>query len=249
MAPPRKTLAQQLEQGEHWIRETVAHWVASNRCSLREMASIAHWGLGERTSFSHSIISRIANGKLSVSLPALICFEALNRAVWLWHTKGAEAARAGLGPLSSYGLTDDALNGSNWLPVPDQEQHPLELSDLVDIWAGRLELPYLGHRLLPPAGQQRLTEQLPRLLDAAIVDAGLSPMVGVRQLLAAYPAADDARRERFRAVILGELQLTRDELQDELLAIAEAVRVMRGLPLGSYGPAQLLAELLEMGRE
>jgi hypothetical protein len=248
-AQPRQPLAQQLEQGEHWIRETVSYWVASNRCSLREMASIAHWGLGERTSFSHSIISRIANGKLGLSLPPLICLEALNRAIWLWQAKGPEAARAKLGPPSAFNLSDAALDGSIWLPVPDQQQHPLELSDLVDIWAGRLELPYLGARLLSPAGQPRLSDQLPRLLDAAIVAAGLSPMAGVRQLLAAYPAADDARRERFRSVILGELQLTREELQGELLAIAEAVRVMRGLQLGSYGPAQLLAELLAMARE
>ncbi len=74
-------------------------------------------------------------------------------------------------------------------------------------------------------------------------------MAGVRGLLAAYPAADEARRERFRGVILGEQQLTRDELQEELLAIAEAVRTLRELPIGSYGPAELLAELLAMAQQ
>lgn len=237
-------LAQTLEQGDHWLRQALSYWIERNTCSLREMASIAHWGIGERTSFSHSIISRIANGKLGISLPPLICLEALNRAAWVWHTKGPEAARAEFGPPSAFKLTDEALDNTIWLPVPGEEQHPLDLTDLVMVWAGRLELPYLGSRLLLPSSQQRTTEQLPRLLDATIVAAGLSPMVGVRQLLAAYPAADEARRERFRSVILGELQLTREELQEELLAIAEAVRVLRGLPLGSYGPAQLLAELL-----
>jgi hypothetical protein len=240
----KQPLAQTLEQGDHWIRQAVAYWIDRSTSSLREMAAIAHWGLGERTSFSHSIISRIANGKLGISLPPLIALEALNRAAWLWHTKGAEAARAELGPPSAFKLTDEAIDGTIWLPVPGEEHHPLDLVDLVNVWAGRLELPYLGARLQLPNGQQRLSEQLPRLLDATIVAAGLSPMVGVRQLLAAYPAADEARRERFRSVILGEVQLTRDELQDELLAIAEAIRVLRGLPLGSYGPAQLLAELL-----
>jgi hypothetical protein len=237
-------LAQTLEQGDHWIRQAVAYWVERNTSSLREMAAIAHWGLGERVSFSHSIISRIANGKLGISLPPLVCMEALNRAVWLWHTKGAEVACAELGPPSAYKLSDAAIEGTIWLPVPGEEHHPLDLMDLVAVWAGRLELPYLGQRLLLPGEQRNVAEKLPALLDATIVAAGLSPMVGVRQLLAAYPAADEARRERFRSVILGELQLTRDELQDELLAVAEAIRVLRGLPLGSYGPAQLLAELL-----
>jgi hypothetical protein len=240
----KQPLAQTLEQGDHWIRQAVAYWIDRSTSSLREMASIAHWGLGERTSFSHSIISRIANGKLGISLPPLIALEALNRAAWLWHTKGAEAARAELGPPSAFKLTDEAIDGTIWLPVPGEEHHPLDLMDLVAVWAGRLELPYLGARLLLPGEQPRLSEKLSPLLDATIVAAGLSPMVGVRQLLAAYPAADDARRERFRSVILGEVQLTREELQDELLAIAEAIRVLRGLPLGAYGPAQLLAELL-----
>jgi hypothetical protein len=247
--PPRQTLAEQLERGEHWIRETVAYWIAANRCSLREMASIASWGLGERVSFSHSSLSRISNGKLGINLPSLIALEALNRALWLWHAKGPEEARAELGPPSAYNLTDQALDGSIWLAVPDQEQLPLDLNDLCDVWAGRLELPYLGHRLILPAQSPTVTDQLPKLLDATIIAADLSPMAGVRQLLAADPAADEARRERFQAVILGQVQLTRDELQSELLAIAEAVRVMRGLPLGRYGPAELLAELLAMAQQ
>lgn len=246
--PPRETLAQKLERGEHWIRETVAYWIAANRCSLREMAAMASWGLGERVSFSHSSLSRISNGKLGINLPSLIALEALNRALWLWHATGPEKARAEIGPPSAYGLTDQALDGSIWLPVPDQEQLPLDLGDLCDVWAGRLELPYLGHRLILPAQSPTVTDQLPRLLDATIIAADLSPMAGVRQLLAAYPAADEARRERFQAVILGQVQLTREELQSELLAIAEAVRVMRGLPLGRYGPAELLAELLAMAQ-
>jgi len=250
MAPPsRQTLAHKLEQGDHWIREALSYWLARSNWTTRQMASIAAWGLGEPGALGHSIISRICNRKLSPSIRALIGMEALNRAIWLWHTKGPEAAVSQLGWPTAYGVQDAWLNGAIWLPVPDQSDHPLDLGDFVDVLVGRLELPYLGQRLLLPGNHRATADQLPALLDAAIVAAGLSPMVGVRQLLAAYPAADDARRERFRSVILGEIQLTRDELQDELLAIAEAVRVLRGLPLGSYGPAELLAELLAMAQQ
>ena len=114
---------------------------------------------------------------------------------------------------------------------------------------GRLELPYLGNRLLLPGDQRLTAEHLAELLDRTITAAGLSPMEGIRRLLAAYPTSDDDRRDRFRALLLGETQLTRDELQAELLAIAEAVRVLRGLALGSYGPAELTAELLAMARQ
>jgi hypothetical protein len=47
--------------------------------------------------------------------------------------------------------------------------------------------------------------------------------------------------------MLGEVQLTPDELKEELLAIAEAIRMLRGLPLGEYGPDDLRTELLAMG--
>ena len=209
---------------------------------------MADWAIGGASPLSYSILSRLTNRRMKVSLKACLGMEALNRAIWLWHAKGREAAWKELGPHTGYRVEDEWLNESVWLPVPDQPKHPLDLGDFVDVLVGRLELPYLGSRLLLPHDINRTAQQLPALLDATIVAAGLSPMVGMRQLLAAYPAADEDRRQRFRSVILGELQLTRDELQEELLALSEAIRVMRDLPLGSYGPAELLAELLAMSQ-
>ena len=249
MTPPRQTLAQKLEQGDHWIREALSYWIRGSNRTTRQMYAIASWGLGELSPLSHSIITRVINRGLGCSVRVLIGMEALNRAIWLWKAKGKDTAVAELGPYAAWKIKPEWLDESIWLPVPDQPALPLELSDFVDVLTGRLELPYLGPRLLLPMDQQRLPQQLPVLLDGAIVAAGLSPMVGVRQLLAAYPAADEARRERFRSLIVGEVQLTREELQGELLAIAEAVRTLRGLPLGSYGPTELLAELLKMGQE
>ena len=243
------TLAADLERGDHWIRETLSYWVARSQRTTRQMAAIASWGMGERSPLSHSILSRIINRKIGVSVPVLVSMEAMNRAIWLWSAKGREAAWAELGPHSAWDIRDEWLDESIWLPVPDDEQHPLELGDFVEVLVGRLELPYLGNRLLPPGDHRRLVKSLSPLLDLTIAASGLSPMEGVRRLLAAYPAGDEHRRERFRGVILGETQLTREELQAELLAIAEAVRVLRGLSLGSYGAAELLAELLAMAQQ
>ena len=240
------TLAQQLEHGDHWLREALSYWLTSSGLTTRQMATIASWGIGEAGVLGHSIISRLINRKLGPSIRSLLGMEACNRAIWLWQTQGQDTAWAQLGPHMAWKIDAGWLNEAIWLPVPDDEKHPLDLGDFVDVLVGRLELPYLGTRLQLPGDHRAAVDQLPKLLDATIVAAGLSPMVGVRQLLAAYPAADEERRERFRGVILGELQLSREELQDELLAVAEAIRVLRGLPLGSFGPAQLLAELLAM---
>ena len=244
---PLMLLSRELEQGDHWIREALSYWISRSGLTTRQMATIASWGVGERGTLEHSIISRIINRKISPSIKSMLGMEGCNRAIWLWQTKG-EGSWVELGPHPVWKIRPQWLDGAIWLPSPDDEKRPLDLADFVNVWVGRLELPYLGNRLRLPGDHRATADQLPKLLDATIVAAGLSPMVGVRQLLAAYPAADEARRERFRSVILGEVQLTRDELQEELLAVAEAVRVMRGLSLGSYGPAELLAELLAMGQ-
>jgi hypothetical protein len=244
---PPMTLTHDLERGAHWLPELLDYWVSRSGRTTRQMASIANWGLGERSPMAHSIINRVVNRKLRVSIPALIGMEACNRAIWLWHTKGQQGAWAELGPHGTWHIKAEWLEESIWLPVPDDETHPLDLSDFVDVLVGRLELPYLGNRLLLPGQRELGGEHLPALLDRAITAAGLGPMDGVRRLLAAYPAADDDRRERFRGVMLGEVQLTPDELKEELLAIAEAIRMLRGLPLGEYGPDDLRTELMAMG--
>ena len=59
-APPcsTMTLARDLEQGEHWIREALDYWVSRSHRTTRQMAAIACWGLGERAPLGHSKIGR-----------------------------------------------------------------------------------------------------------------------------------------------------------------------------------------------
>ena len=243
------TLTQQLQQGEHWIAQTLSYWLRRSTLTTRQMEAIASWGMGRSGQFTHSVINRIINGKCGASLMSLVAMSSANYAIWSWHTEGHDVAIQELGPFSKWNVQAKALENAIWLSDPKDDKLYLTLHDFVDVAVGRLKLTYLGNRLLLPGDYRLTNERLRQLLDNAIVAAGLTPMAGVRQLLAAYPASDPARLERFRGVILGELQLTRDELQDELTAIGEAVRVMRQLPLGQYGAAQLLAELLAMPLE
>lgn len=244
-----ETLTQQLQQGEHWIAQTLSYWLRRSTLTTRQMEAIASWGMGRSGQFTHSVINRIINGKCGASLMSLVAMSSANYAIWSWHTEGHDVAIQELGPFSKWNVQAKALENAIWLSDPKDDKLYLTLHDFVDVAVGRLKLTYLGNRLLLPGDYRLTNERLRQLLDNAIVAAGLTPMAGVRQLLAAYPASDPARLERFRGVILGELQLTRDELQDELTAIGEAVRVMRQLPLGQYGAAQLLAELLAMPLE
>lgn len=236
-----------LEQGDHWIRQLLAHWTAGSRVTTRQFDSICCWALGERSALSYSVLSRIINGKQGVSIPHLVAMEAANAAIWSWHTQGQAAAIAKHGPLAPWRVKPAWLESCIWLKVPDEPGHPLDLCDLVQVITGRLPLPYLGERLQLPGDHQQAIERLRALLDQAITAAGLSSLEGVRRLLAAYPDKDPDHRGRFQALLLGEATLTREELQGELAAIAEAVRTLRGLPLGGYGPTELTAELSRGG--
>jgi len=252
-APPPRGLDQPLalaserhEQGVQALKALVNLWLGRSGMSHEQLVSIAAWGLGESGMIDTTLISRVRNGRQTrgASLRHLDAMAAANHAIWLWQTAGADNARAELGPHSGWGVQDAWLDDAIWLPHPEQEQEPLAFADFASVLAGHMELPYLAKSSLSPIDAIRLNDGLAQLLEALIADRGWGPREAIRQLLEAYPANDTARQQRLRGVIVGDVRLTKDELEAELYAMAEMIRVVRGLKPGSYGPAQLRQELL-----
>lgn len=169
---------------------------------------------------------------------------AANRAIWLWLNQGKDKAWSELGPHSAWGIRDQWLDDADWLPKGDDASQPLDLADFANVVCGHADLPYLAQPLLSPGDASRLSDGLALLLEQLIADRGWGPREGIRQLLEAYPANDTARHRRLRGVIVGDVQLSKEELEGELYALAEMIRVVRELKPGSYGPAQLQQELL-----
>jgi hypothetical protein len=143
MAAPRQSLAQRLEQGDHWLRQALDHWLQRSHRTTRQMAAIASWSVGEVSPLSHSIINRLINRKIKPSFAVLIAMDQLNNALWLWHTQGSDVAITQLGPPSCWTVDPAWLDEAIWLPMPDK-QEPLTLCNFAEVLAGRLELPYLG---------------------------------------------------------------------------------------------------------
>lgn len=251
--PPVKGLQRPLplaserhEQGVLALKALVNFWLGRSGMSHEQLVSIAAWGLGEAGMLDTTLISRVRNGKQTrgASLRHLDAMAAANHAIWLWQHQGAEAARALLGPHSAWGVRDEWLNDATWLAQPDNETEPLGFADFASVLAGHMELPYLGRSSLSPIDASRLNDGLGHLLEGLIADRGWGPREAIRQLVAAYPANDTARQQRLRGVIVGDVRLSKDELESELYALAEMIRVVRELSPGSYGPAQLQQELL-----
>jgi len=245
--PPR-LVTQQMEQGLSTTRAMLSYWTGSCEVTLDQFAAIASWGMGERAPLDKSGISRMINGARGIHLPHLLAFDHLNEAIWTWQVKGQDAAWEAFGPPLAWKVQPAWVEASIWLPHPDDPRARLTLHDFVDVLVGRLPLPYADEHQRPDPNPQRTSEALSQLLNHAIGEQRLTPRDGIARLLAAYPVTDEARRQRLRGLILGEDSLSREELNAELMAVAEALRVFRGLEPESYGPMELAAELDTRGR-
>ena len=242
--PPRLAT----ERHDHGVTTMAAllnHWLGRSRLSHDQLVAIASWGLGERGVIDPAVISRARNGRQvrGLSWRHLDALAAANEAIWRWQKQGQQKAWAKLGPQTGWGVREEWLNDATWLPHPDHPNEPLAYGDLAEVLAGYLELPYLSTALLSPGDARRMSDALAQLLEATAADRGWGPREAVRQLLAAYPIEDRARQQRLRGVIVGEAALGREDLETELHALAEMIRVLRGLKPGGYGPAELRREL------
>jgi hypothetical protein len=230
------------ERGVQQLAATMTYWLARN-LSQDKMASLVHWAYGETTGFDGGSFSRIKNGKQSrgAGLRHLDALAETNRAIWVWQTKGEREAIREFGLHSEHGVRPEWVADTIWLPKPYDETRPLDLGDFACLVMGRLELPYVGGHLTQSQAR-RANERLIDLLDDLAAEQGWGPREALREFLAAYPAAaNNTRQARLKELLMGE-PLSHKELESELAALAEMVRVVRGLE--SFTPAQLQAELL-----
>ena len=245
-APAMLTATGRHQLGIAQLPALLNYWLGRSGLSHEQMATIASWGLGEPGMIDPSWISRARNGRQprGASWKNTDALAAANEAIWLWQKQGPEAARANLGPQSSWGIEEKWLDRAEWLPVPDHPDQPLRFGELAAVFAGHLDLPYLQETMLSPGEARQASERLAELLNDAAVERGWSPREAKIEVERAYPTTDGARHRRLQAVILGNRELNREELESELHALAELLRVIRQLEPGSYGPDDLLTELL-----
>jgi hypothetical protein len=240
------TASQRAEIGVQSLATLMNYWLASS--SHDKLVRILNWGFGEPCGLDGGALSRIRNGKQNrgAGLKHLDAMAEANRAIWLWHTAGPDAAIRQFGPHSSFGVEAEWLDEAKWLPKDSDPSQPLDLGDFARLLVGRLDLDYLGQQLLSPAKLQRMNQRLSELLDDLAADLQWGPREALQQFSRAYPSKDPARLRKFREVVSGMAEFTPTELELELAALAEMVRSIRRVE--SYSPADLQAELLSVRR-
>lgn len=238
-------MSQQLVQGYMTFGALIRYWRGRSRLSGAQLEAIADWGLGERGWLNTGVLSRIerATQTRGCGLKHLLAFDAANAAIHTWQVRGRQEAWARFGPHTVWGVRDEWLDEAIWLPAPDHPDEAMEFADFAEVLVGRMEVPYLGNVVLRDGDAEAMSSRLSDLLNEAIGDRGLSPRQAMKTLLAAYPTKDSDRQSRLIALVMGSGGLSRDELEAELYAVSEALRDLRGLTPGSYGPGDLAAEL------
>jgi hypothetical protein len=243
--------SQRYERGVAALSALVNYWLGSSGMSHDRLAAIADWAMGERGMLNTTVLSRIRNAKQAhgASIKNLDAMAAANQAIWRWQSEGQHAIFAELGPCNAWGIPEKWLNDAIWLPSPKREGEALDFADFAAVLVGRLELPYLAPTQLSSADARRLNDGLGRLLEKLISERKWRFREAISQLLDAYPANDAARRHRLRSIIIGDLRLSKDELEGELYPLAQMVRVVRCLGEERYGQKELILELMSLSQE
>jgi hypothetical protein len=241
---PARPITARHEQGRSYLASLLNWWLRQSGLSHEQLSRLADWGGGEQGLLIPSAISHLrrSNNARGPSMRNLEGLGAANRAIWLWQTKGEAAAIKELGNHSSHKVDSKWLDGAIWLATAEDERLPLDVVDLVQLSVGLLELPYLQQTAISPSESRDLSERLSALLNE--LAGGGTPAEGIRRVLEAYPVTDPIRQRRLRDLLLGE-PFTREELEHEMLSLAACVNRLRGLPDGTYVPADLHAELTQ----
>jgi hypothetical protein len=245
--PTTHPLTLRMDRGRSDLAQLLTYWLRTSGLAARNLELLTDWAVGERGWLANDKITRIrqAEQQRGAGLRQLVAMGEVNQALHLADTQGVAAAVQRYGPFTKWGVKESWLEGRRWLPADDDPSQPLLYEDFACVMVGQLQLPYLAGGALPSAPPDRLSVALSDLLNAAMTDRGLNARDGIRELLAAYPTNERSRRSQLQDLILGATSWDRDEIEAELCAVAEALRVMRRLPVGGYGPGHLAQELSE----
>ncbi len=225
-----------VESGRVAFAHLIRVWHARNGWSQRILPALAEALDCGRV--HNSQLSMLRNGKLASPGPEV--FLALG-SINLWLAEQAEGGR--LSPeraatlLAGHPELIEALQSSA-LPVRDANDRVLGSGDLLEL--------FVGLRPAPPAFDLHISESEAPSLSAALAalfTAGRPWRQCREPVLAAYPVARRARRERFAEVMAGQREYSAGELDTELPDLRRTLASLGGPGSGELSPDQFLALL------
>ncbi len=233
-------------------------WHGRNGWSHRVLPGLAEaLDLGR---LHNSQLSMLRNGKLAAPGPEV--FLALGRINQLLAAEAASQGAAAQGAASQGGVRDGGAGLSaalrarladhaDLLGALEASALPLQGAGEAVLGPGDLLEIFVGLRAPPAAFDLRIEEVEAGALSAALADlfcAGRSWRYCREPVLAAYPASRRQRRERFAAVMAGQLDYTAAELDAELPELRQTLAALGGAGVKPLEPDQFLDLLRERAR-
>jgi hypothetical protein len=243
VAPRRIAVAKRLSSGRAHFASVLNWWLARCNYSHTQIGAIADWALAHDGWLISSQISHLRNNHIQrPSFTNLEALAAVNQVLALWHVEGPRETFHQHGPFSDPNLTEELLERGECLKHPTTDE-PLDFAGFCELFVGRIKLQQASVIDFLDHDAKRISEELGILLDDLAASSGLSPRDAIAQVLLHYPCDDRKRCERLKAVMLGTEVYTPQQVREEMFSLSELVRAFRGLPEGTYGPEELLAEL------
>lgn len=225
-----------VENGRVAFAHLIRVWHARNGWSQRILPALAEALDCGRV--HNSQLSMLRNGKLASPGPEV--FLALG-SINLWLAREAPEGR--LRPDQATRLLDghpeliEALQSSA-LPVLDADGQVLGSGDLLEL--------FVGLRPAPPAFDLHISDAEARALSEALATlftAGRPWRQCRDAVMAAYPVARRARRERFAEVMAGQRDYSASEMDSELPDLRRTLATLGGPGTVELSPDQFLALL------
>ena len=221
----------------------IRHWHGCNGWSHRVLPGLAEaLDVGR---VHNSQLSMLRNGKLASPGPEVfLALGRINR--WL----AIEAPEGRLDPGRAEALLDghhpelyEAL-GASALPVRGDDHEVLGPGELLEV--------FVGLRQPPSAFDLRIDDTEAADLSAALgqlFTAGRPWRLCRDQLMAAYPVEKRQRRERFAAVMAGQVDYSASELEAELLDLRRTLAMIGAAGEEDLGADRFLELLRQLARQ
>jgi hypothetical protein len=221
----------------------IRHWHGCNAWSHRVLPGLAEaLDVGR---VHNSQLSMLRNGKLASPGPEVfLALGRINR--WL----AIEAPEGRLDPGRAEALLDghhpelyEAL-GASALPVRGDDHEVLGPGELLEV--------FVGLRQPPSAFDLRIDDTEAADLSAALgqlFTAGRPWRLCRDQLMAAYPVEKRQRRERFAAVMAGQVDYSASELEAELLDLRRTLAMIGAAGEKDLGADRFLELLRQLARQ
>lgn len=225
------------EQGRIHCSNLMLYWFSINEWTHPNFADLCDWALNEDRAVHPSQISHIRNRKMRMfGLRVLDGFGAVNLAVWAANTDSRLLTDLGVRPMTPE--IRELVDGKQAIMHPHTGL-PMGQGDWIELFLGHFKVPQVLSGVIDPGSEEfkNAAEQVGPYLNDVIMSTNYDVMTACNKIQEKLGAQ---KAQSVMSLIMGFRQVTPEELQEELLDIAQAANALDGM---ERTPSDLIQKL------